>query len=280
MSKLYGLIGYPVGHSLSPAMHNDAFQRLKIDARYEAFAIEPTHFGESIEQLKQRGIEGFNVTIPYKVDIMEHLDEIDPLAQSIGAVNTVVKKNGRYIGYNTDGEGYATSLLQHLDGGLSAKNILIIGAGGAAKAIFYTLASHSDAPAAFFICNRTVAKAKELIAQLPFQIKAKAISIQEAEQRMGEIDVVINTTSVGMYPHVEQMPINIDLLGSHAIVSDIIYNPLETKLLSTAKQLGIRPHNGVGMFVLQGALAFEKWTGIFPNQEAMEQIVLNNLIEK
>lgn len=114
MKQLYGLIGYPVGHSLSPLMHNDAFENLGIDAHYEAIQIEPDSFKVEVEKLKKQQIKGFNVTIPYKVDIMDLLDEVDPLARAIGAVNTVVNQNGRYVGYNTDGDGYVASLLQHV----------------------------------------------------------------------------------------------------------------------------------------------------------------------
>ncbi|MGP6150975.1 shikimate dehydrogenase [Priestia flexa] len=280
MKQLYGLIGYPVGHSLSPLMHNDAFENLGIDAHYEAIQIEPDSFKVEVEKLKKQQIKGFNVTIPYKVDIMDLLDEVDPLARAIGAVNTVVNQNGRYVGYNTDGDGYVASLLQHVGGTLKDKAVAIIGAGGAAKAIFYTLASHKDSPSSFYICNRTVEKAQRLIDQLPFQANASAITLDEAEKKVDTFDVIINTTSVGMHPDVEDAPIDIQHIRPETIVSDIIYNPLETKLLKEAKQKQAYCHNGVGMFVLQGALAFEKWTGIVPDQKKMEQIVLKKLTEK
>ncbi|MBM7701448.1 shikimate dehydrogenase [Metabacillus iocasae] len=278
MSKLYGLVGYPVGHSLSPIMHNDAFQRLKINSYYHAFHIEPNQFSKAVEGLKALGVSGFNVTIPYKVDIMPLLDEVDSLAQAIGAVNTVVNDNGRYIGYNTDGQGYVASLVQALENdSLENKRILIIGAGGAAKAIFYTLAVHSQKPVEISICNRTVEKAELLIKHCPTHVPSFALSVQEAEEQLERFDVVINTTSVGMSPNIEETPLNLDLLKPGALVSDIIYNPFETKLLASAKAKGAQTHNGIGMFVLQGALAFEKWTGMFPNQQAMEAIVRDSL---
>ncbi|WP_110111413.1 shikimate dehydrogenase [Bacillus sp. CGMCC 1.16541] len=278
MNKLYGLVGYPVGHSLSPIMHNDAFQRLNVEGYYHPFQIEPTQFQKAIEGLKAIEIAGFNVTIPYKVKIMSFLDEIDPLAKAIGAVNTVVNENGRYIGYNTDGRGYVASLVQVLDyDSLANKRIVIIGAGGAAKAIFYTLAVHHERPAEISICNRTVEKAEHLIHHCPTSITSYALSVKEAEEQLDKFDIVINTTSVGMYPKTDDMPLNIDLLRSQAIVSDIIYNPFETKLLASAREKGAKTHNGIGMFVLQGALAFEKWTGTFPNQQAMEDIVVKSL---
>ncbi|MFP7733205.1 shikimate dehydrogenase [Priestia aryabhattai] len=279
MSTLYGLVGYPLGHSLSPLMQNDAFKRLNMDAYYEAFPIEPVHFESAIGQLKDKNIQGFNVTIPYKVDIMNHLDEVDPLAKAIGAVNTVVNQDGRYIGYNTDGEGYVTSLLKAVEGGLSKKRILIIGAGGAAKAIFYTIAAQHN-PDVITICNRTVEKAAVLANELPFSTKTEAMSISDAEKQLDTFDIIINTTSVGMYPNVDELPLALTLLQKAAVVSDIIYNPLKTKLLKEAEAKGAGTHNGVGMFVLQGALAFEKWTNVRPDEEAMEHIVLSTLTKR
>jgi shikimate dehydrogenase len=279
LSTLYGLVGYPLGHSLSPLMQNDAFKRLNMDAHYEAFPIEPVHFESAIGELKDKNIQGFNVTIPYKVDIMKHLDEVDPLAKAIGAVNTVVNQDGRYIGYNTDGEGYVTSLLKAVEGSLSQKRILIIGAGGAAKAIFYTIAAQ-HAPDVIAICNRTVEKAAVLANELPFSTKTAAMSISDAEKQLDTFDIIINTTSVGMYPNVDELPLALTFLQKEAVVSDIIYNPLKTKLLKEAEAKGAGTHNGVGMFVLQGALAFEKWTNVRPDEEAMEHIVLSTLTKR
>lgn len=281
MTQLFGLIGHPVGHSLSPAMHNDAFQRLGIDAHYQAFDIDPAQFGTAIQGLKALGIKGFNVTIPYKVDIMEHLDEIDPLAQAIGAVNTVCNVEGRYVGYNTDGEGYVKSLLQVVnEKELSAKNVLIIGAGGAAKAIFYTLASQIEQPNVIYLANRTVQKAEALIGACPIEVKAEAVSLLHAKELLQEVDIVINTTSVGMHPNIDEEPLDLQRVQEGAVVSDIIYNPLETKWLKNAGQAGAVAHNGVGMFIMQGALAFEKWTGRAPDTKAMEEIVLKHLNHK
>jgi shikimate dehydrogenase len=278
MKKLYGVIGYPVGHSMSPTMHNDAFERLSMDAYYHAFEIMPEKFAAAVEGLKAIDIAGFNVTVPYKVKIMDHLDEVDPLARAIGAVNTVVNEKGRYIGYNTDGEGYVTSLLQVLNEiDLKERRVLIIGAGGAARAIYFTLATYKHAPKQIDLCNRTVEKAKELIADNPASAASMALSIEEAEVSLPQYDIIVNTTSVGMHPHIEDTPLILQHVKKGALVSDIIYNPLETKLLKDAKNKGALIQNGIGMFVMQGALAFEKWTGKRPDIKAMESIVLNKL---
>ncbi|HWO97938.1 MAG TPA: shikimate dehydrogenase [Bacillus sp. (in: firmicutes)] len=281
MKKLYGVIGYPVGHSMSPIMHNDAFKRLNLESYYHAFEIVPDKFQTAIEGLKALDIEGFNVTIPYKVKIMEYLDEIDPLAKEIGAVNTVVNEKGRFIGYNTDGEGYVTSLLSALHKkDLTECAILIIGAGGAARAIYFTLATYKQLPKQIDLCNRTPAKAEELIAENPGPVVSNSLSIEEAEAALEKYDVIINTTSVGMHPYTDMSPLQLNRLKKGALVSDIIYNPLETKLLKDAKSRGAMTHNGIGMFVMQGALAFEKWTNKRPDIEAMEEIILKKLQNK
>ncbi|OOE05003.1 shikimate dehydrogenase [Anoxybacillus kestanbolensis] len=271
MLKLFGLIGCPVHHSLSPLMHNDAFQSLHIDAHYHAFHVEPHMLKEAVEGLKALQCAGFNVTIPHKTAVMEYMDELDETAKQMGAVNTVVNENGKWVGYNTDGEGFVRALCEQMNIELSGARILIIGAGGAARGIYFTLLKHEAA--AIDVCNRTMEKAEAFIQKE----RSAVYSLEQAEERLGAYDIIINTTSVGMYPHVDTMPISLQTLKTGTIVSDIIYNPLMTKFLQEAKEKGARVQNGVGMFVYQGALAFEKWTGIFPNTKRMEQLVIQQL---
>jgi shikimate dehydrogenase len=275
MRKLFGLIGCPVHHSMSPLMHNDAFEQTDIDAYYHAFHVEKEHLKDAVQGMKALGIAGFNVTIPHKTAIISFLDEIDEMALQIGAVNTVVNENGRLIGYNTDGEGFVRALREELNIELAGKRILLIGAGGAARGIYFSLARSKAA--CIDLCNRTVSKAEELINERTISVLSRAYSIHEAQQSLGNYDIIINTTSVGMYPNVEEMPLLLDNLKKGTIVSDIIYNPLETMLLKEAKRCGAITQNGVGMFVYQGALAFEKWTGIFPDTNRMKQIVIQQL---
>jgi shikimate dehydrogenase len=275
MEKLYALFGCPVHHSLSPLMHNDAFQRMNIAAHYHAFHVEPEHLQDAVAGVRALGIAGLNVTIPHKTAIMALLDDIDAEARRIGAVNTIVNENGRLIGYNTDGLGYVRALEEETNVDIQEKRILLIGAGGAARGIYFSLidrvAKRID------ICNRTVSKAKQLIEEGDAAVSSAAFSLSEAEQRLGEYDIVINTTSVGMYPNVEQMPLSLANLKEGTIVSDIIYNPLETKWLKEARERNAIVQNGVGMFIYQGALAFEKWTGVFPDVERMKKIVMEQL---
>lgn len=275
MKQLYGVIGNPIGHSLSPHMHNDAFAALGIDAHYHAFAIEEEKLEDAVKGFKAIGLSGFNVTTPHKVNIMKYLDEIDELARQIGAVNTVVNREGKLIGYNTDGIGYVRSLQSISNEPLNQKRILIIGAGGASRAIFFTLASMGVA--SVDIANRTLEKAAELIGSCSYSIQAKALTMQQAQERHHEYDIIIQTTTLGMYPHVQDTPLQPQQLKEGAIVSDIIYNPRQTALLQAAQQHGAVIQNGIDMFVYQGAMAFEMWTNRWPDVERMKKIVITKL---
>lgn len=275
MKTLYGVIGNPIAHSMSPLMHNDAFQQKGIDSHYHPFLVKEEELKKAVEALKVLGIRGFNVTIPHKTAIIPFLDEIDPLAKSIGAVNTVVRENDRFIGYNTDGLGFLQSLKESYPFPLDGKQVLIIGAGGAARAIFYSLASSGMKN--IDICNRTTARGEDIIKECPFACVSKALTLQEAEQEAGKYDIIIQTTSVGMYPETGAMPLNVTRIKDGAFVSDIIYNPFTTKIIDTFRHLGGRGENGIGMFVHQGALAFELWTGVKPDLDRMRNIVQQHL---
>ncbi|MCZ0756616.1 shikimate dehydrogenase [Anoxybacillus sp. J5B_2022] len=275
MKQLYGVIGCPIHHSLSPLMHNDAFQQLGIDAHYHAFHVEKEKLPAAIQGIKALGIAGVNVTIPHKTAVIPFLDEIDEMARRIGAVNTIVNENGRLIGYNTDGPGFVRALVEETKTDIQGKRILLIGAGGAARGIYFALANAEAEQ--IDICNRTKSNAEQLIEASDVSVASHAYSLEEAEARLSQYEIIINTTSVGLYPDVEAMPLSLMNMNENTVVSDIIYNPLETKWLKEARQKGAMVQNGVGMFVYQGALAFEKWTGIFPDVERMKQVVIQQL---
>ncbi|EJQ14869.1 shikimate dehydrogenase [Bacillus cereus] len=275
MKQLYGVIGNPIGHSLSPVMHNDAFEHLNMDAHYHAFLVEEAALGEAVKGLKALGISGFNVTTPHKVAIMEYLDEVAPLAEQIGAVNTVVHRDGKLIGYNTDGIGFVRALQSISKEPLQEKRILLLGAGGASRAIYFSLADVGVK--AIDIANRTRDKAENLVAGCLANVNSHALSLEHAAKAQGEYDIIIQTTTIGMHPHVEHTPLEIRSLKKGAIVSDIIYNPFETKILGDAKEQGAIIQNGIDMFVYQGALAFEMWTGCVPNIDRMKQLVMREL---
>ncbi|WP_066311891.1 shikimate dehydrogenase [Bacillus sp. FJAT-29814] len=274
MKKLYAVIGDPIGHSMSPTMHNDLFSFYGIDAQYLPFQVKPENLEAAVYGFKAIGAGGFNVTVPHKSDIIQYLDEVDELAASIGAVNTVVNAGGRLVGYNTDGPGFLKGLTTHYPQA-AGKKVLIIGAGGAARAIYFTLAKEN--PAAIDIANRTVDKAQKLIKECPYTNESRAYSLYEAESQLENYDLIIQTTMIGMAPKLAEQPLDLVNLKQQAMVCDIIYNPLETQFLRDAKQKGAMIQNGIDMFVFQGALAFEKWTGIFPNTTRMREIVLKQL---
>ncbi|MBA9025511.1 shikimate dehydrogenase [Peribacillus huizhouensis] len=274
MKKVYGVIGDPIAHSISPAIQNDAFTHQKLDCIYHPFHITPENLSDAVKGMKAIGIAGFNVTIPHKTTIIPYLDEVDELAATIGAVNTVSYQDGKYIGYNTDAMGFYKALSDQISN-LTEKKILVVGAGGAARAIYFTLLSAGTV--SVDIANRTIEKAESLIADCPFEKQSVALTLIQAEEKLADYDVIIQTTSKGMSPDLDAMPISIHNLSEGTFVSDIIYNPLETKLLKEAKQKGCDIQNGLDMLVYQAALAFQIWTGITPDTSRMKNIMRTTL---
>ncbi|MGV2938146.1 shikimate dehydrogenase [Mesobacillus sp. LC4] len=274
MKKLFGVIGDPIAHSMSPAMHNDLFELYGINAVYLPFHVSKENLEAAVKGLKALGVSGFNVTIPHKTEIIPHLDKVDPLARAIGAVNTVKNENGLLVGFNTDGPGFVKGL-EYLAADLGSRSALIIGAGGAARAIYFSMAQAGIEKIDLY--NRTAEKAKELVGSCPYEVESKVIDKETAEKSLADYQLIIQTTSIGMVPDTESLPLLPENLKQNTIVSDIIYNPLQTKFLKEAAKRGAAVQNGVGMFVFQGALAFEIWTGIFPDIERMEANVLRNL---
>lgn len=255
-------------------MHNDSFQRYDINAEFFAFHVKKESLHDAVKGFKAIHLAGFNITVPHKTTIMPFLDEIDPLAQAIGAVNTVVNDDGRFIGYNTDGSGFLEALKEEFPS-LENKNMLLIGAGGAARAIYFTMA-HAGVQS-IDIANRTLDKAEYLVQNCPYPVDSAVLRIEDAEENLSKYDLIVQTTSIGMHPDIDCSPICLDGIKKDAFVSDIIYTPLETKFLQDAKRNGAQTQNGIPMFAYQGALAFEKWTGILPDTERMQSIVLKHL---
>lgn len=276
LGKLYGLIGHPVEHSMSPCMHNKAFLQMQLEHQYHAFDIEPQRLADGIKALRLLNVSGFNVTIPHKVEIMKYLDDIDEEAVLIGAVNTVVNMEGRLIGYNTDGRGYVESLNSVLQLPLPENKVLVIGAGGAARAIITSMVLRGVKE--LHIINRTLEKARQIKANCDqFKTKIELYSLNDQELDLSVYDIIINTTSIGMFPRVDEIPLPLNQIRSGTICSDLIYNPLKTNWLQEAEQKGAIIHSGVGMFVQQGALAFELWTSRKPNIEEMTKTVMRQL---
>ncbi|AXI40172.1 MAG: shikimate dehydrogenase [Bacillaceae bacterium] len=277
MEQVYGVIGDPIGHSLSPLIHNDAFDYLNMNARYHAFQVKGEELEQAVKGMKALGIKGFNVTVPHKVSIIPFLDELDESAQLLHAVNTVKNEDGRLIGFNTDGYGFYLSLKEHIDNTNPRDlKVLLIGAGGAARAIYTTLAKEGFA--FIDIVNRTAERAHLLKENCSYETKGNVYSFQQLDQTSNEYDVIIQTTSIGMKPNIEEKPIELTgRVHGGTVVADIIYNPLKTMLLKEAEKLGLKTVDGVGMFVYQGACAFQIWTNVEPDVSRMKKLVYEKL---
>ncbi|MDN4074836.1 shikimate dehydrogenase [Fictibacillus terranigra] len=273
MKKLVGLIGYPVSHSMSPEMQNAAFQKSGLPFFYEKYEVHPDRLEEAVNDLRTKGFAGWNVTIPHKQAIMPFLDEISEGARKIGAVNTVVNEHGKLVGYNTDGAGFVKGLMRHVHFPIEHANVLIIGAGGASRAVAYALAQAG--PKSIVITNRTMEKARDIHNEC-LRKQDSVMGLEEAEASLSVFQIVINTTSIGM-KNDGSTPMDLSLLVPGTVLSDIIYNPFKTVFLQEGEERGAVIDNGVAMLVLQGALAFEKWTGVQPDVELMEKIVLEKL---
>jgi shikimate dehydrogenase len=272
---LFGVIGDPIRHSKSPIMMNRAFRETGVNGVYTAFHITADKLGDFIAGVRAMGIRGVNVTIPHKLDVMQYLDRIDESAAAIGAVNTIVNDNGVLTGYNTDGIGYVRSLKEEAEPQLAGKRIVVLGAGGAARGIVYALTK--EAPASITIANRTEQRAIELAASMNGETSVVGVGNDQLQQACAEADIIINTTPTSMFPSEEESPVDAAWLRSGAVASDIIYNPMMTKFLVEAERAGCRIHTGVGMFIYQGAYAFEYWTGLPAPTAAMRETVLEAL---
>lgn len=253
------LLGHPVAHSKSPEMMNRAFQEAGLPYIYAAFDVAPEKLGDAVRGLRALGVRGWNVTIPHKVAIMEWLDEVEETARAIGAVNTVVNDNGRLVGYNTDGAGYLHSLRDETGLDITAQRVLLLGAGGAARAVGHALATAGVRH--ITVANRTKEKAEELAAHLRQWTATDTVGLADLNRVMEETTLLVQTTSVGMHPHVDEIPIDPSCLHDRLIVSDLIYRPKWTRLLQEAKERGARIHFGLGMLLYQAVLAFEHWMG-------------------
>ncbi|UQZ37608.1 shikimate dehydrogenase [Paenibacillus sp. PK3_47] len=275
MDLLLGVMGDPIVQSKSPVMHGAALRALGIQGAYVPLHIRGGQLGEAMQAVRTLGFRGVNVTIPHKVAVMEYLDKLDESAVAVGAVNTVVNDNGVLTGYNTDGIGYVRSLKAEAVGDLSGTRILVLGAGGAARGIVSALLL--EKPEAVVIANRTADKAGELAGLYSSKGNVTGTGMADISGIIRSMDIVINTTSVGMFPYPDEMPMDPDLLHEGMVVSDLIYNPLETRLLTEGRKRGCIIHGGLGMFVYQGAYALEYWTGQTAPTEVMRQTIIDCL---
>ena len=276
-TRVCGVIGDPIEHTLSPIMHNAAFEALEIDYFYLAFKVKSAEVEDAIRGIRALSILGLNVTMPHKHAVTKYLDEIDPTGKATGSVNTILNKDGRLLGFNTDGVG-ALNALEQNGVELRGKKVLLLGAGGAAKAIAYTLSQEADE---LVILNRTPKPAAELADLLKQKFNKKIIADQLSpstiKENLADSDVLINATSVGMNPNANQTPVAPEWLKPDLAVMDIVYNPIETKLAKDAKAVGAKVVSGVEMLIYQGAASFEIWTACKAPVAVMRKAALNHL---
>jgi shikimate dehydrogenase len=274
-----GVIGDPIEHTLSPIIHNAAFESLKIDYIFLAFKVRAGEVENAMSGIRALNVHGLNVTMPHKNAVVKYLDQIDPTAKTIASVNTILNKDGRLLGFNTDGVGALNALEQN---GVKprGKKVLLLGAGGAAKAIAYTLSQEADH---LVILNRTTKQASDLADLLKQKfnkkINAGVLSPTVIKDNLVDANVLINATSVGMKPNANQTPIEPEWLKPDLAVMDIVYNPIETKLAKDAKALGATVVSGVEMLIYQGAASFEIWTACKAPVEVMRKAALNHLLK-
>lgn len=260
-TKVIALLGYPVEHSLSPLMHNTAFDYLGLDYCYVTFPVKDEMLQSAVMAIRALNMAGVNVTVPHKENVIPFLDEVDKEASAIGAVNTVLNKDGKLIGYNTDGKGFSESLLE-AGIEIKAKSILILGAGGASKAISFYLSEKAER---LYIYDIDLNKAERLTGDLG-SLGGGNVLFTDSLKNIPDMDIIINATPLGLKDS-DSIPVDISLIRAKQIIGDLIYK--ETPLLKEASKKGCKTFNGIGMLLWQGVFAFELWTGIRPPVDVM-----------
>lgn len=267
-TKITGLFGYPVEHTLSPAMHNAAFEALGLDYRYLPFRVAPAFLGSAVESVRALNMAGVNVTVPHKEAVIPFLDLVNEEAKFIGAVNTIVNDEGKLTGYNTDGRGFMKSLDEKgiVSGG---KKILIVGSGGASRAISYYLSERADQLCLFDI---SAERRDRLVSDLS-RIRKNVLSVAGLTS-VGGYDIIVNATPLGLKKD-DPQPFDVSALTKDQTVCDLIYK--KTPLLAYAEEKGCATVDGLGMLLWQGVLAFELWTKVTPPVEIMRAALLRGI---
>ncbi|TFF94614.1 MAG: shikimate dehydrogenase [Promethearchaeota archaeon] len=276
-TKVFCLIGHPVEHSMSPTMWNPALEELGLDYVYVAYDVHPDDLKKAVEGFRALDIKGINVTIPHKENIIPYLDEIEPIAKKMGAINTIKNEAGHLRARNTDAGGAKKSLI---DAGfaIAGTKVLILGAGGVSRALSFTLAEAAQQVVITDIVEEKATNlAREVQEKMDVNIIGKLSTERTIEEEISKADLLVNATPLGMYPKIDVSPIDKTLLHEDLFVFDVVYNPLQTKLIKEAKELGCNTLGGLDMLVNQGVLAFEWWTGKSPNSKLMKSKIIEFL---
>jgi len=272
MPQRLGIIGHPIGHSISPVFQQAALDAIGFDGAYEAWDVAPDGVGEFVAGLRAPGTLGINVTVPHKEAVIPFLDEVDDWASTAGAVNTIVNRDGRLTGHNTDGIGFLRALRDGAGFDPRGRDVLVLGAGGSARGVVYALARAGIAQ--LFIANRTLERAERLASiAIDSGVAAEAMVLSDAPGATREVSLIVNCTSMGMVhgPDEDGSPLSAADIPSTVLVNDLVYNPLETPLLREAARAGAATLGGIQMLVYQGAASFEMWTGVEAPVEVMRR---------
>jgi shikimate dehydrogenase len=276
-TKICAVIGNPIAHTLSPLIHNTAFREKGLNYLYVAFQVG--NLKEAIAGVRALGICGLSVTIPHKIEVMKYLDEVDPLAHAIGSVNTVVNSGEKLTGYNSDGPG-ALKALKDNGVKLNSAKVIIIGSGGAARAIAFTLARDGKLAGLTILgilADQTEGLIKDIKTKIGFKVEGGLIEKNRLRESLREADILVNCTPVGMHPRLEESPVEKDYLKKGLMVFDIVYNPLKTRLLRDAEERGCMILPGTEMFLNQAAIQFKLFTGVEPPIESMRNVLMKQL---
>jgi shikimate dehydrogenase len=268
---LVAVFGHPVGHSLSPRMHNAAFRAQNVDMVYLAFDVHPDRLRQAVEGLRALGMRGANVTLPHKEEVVALLDLMDPTAARLGAVNTIVNDRGSLIGHNTDVAGFRAAMRKVHPQGAQGLRCLVVGAGGAARAVVAALIE--DRAAEIWIHNRTRQRAVALCESATIWGASRCEVAAAADLRglAQGVDLLVNATSVGLSPTVKESAVPVDIVDSHHLVLDVVYGPRPTALVATAAARGAVALDGREMLVMQAADSYRLWTGLEPPLQAMRE---------
>lgn len=275
---LLGLFGNSLKHSLSPVMQNATLQELRLNYVYLPFEVLPGCLGEAVEAIRALNIRGVNVTIPYKEKVIPYLDDLSEEAAACGAVNLISNEKGHLVGYNTDGKGFVSALLE--EGVSISGQVLIIGAGGAARAVAYELARQGIRQLDFLDIDyeRAADLSEFIVNSTGCSSSARLMNEEDFDLLSSSAAIIVNCSPVGMHPFTEESPVKkIDSCGKNTVLCDLIYNPLETRFLRIGKECGLKTVNGLGMFVHQGALSLEILLNVNPPLDYMKEVVLYQL---
>jgi len=259
-TRVYGIFGHPVEHTFSPGMHNAAFAKLRMDACYVPFAVNPAHLKDAVNAVAALGLCGLNITVPHKEKVLARLDDLSEEARLIGAVNTIQIQDGKLIGHNTDGRGFIRSLRENAGFNPRGKTFLLIGSGGAARAVGFSLALAGAQKIIFFDVDAKKAGTLARDIRKKTGIDAQTVAVGALAPSAAAADCLINATPLGLKKD-DPLPLKKEFIQKKHLVCDLVYNPAETALLKAAKARGAGRLPGIGMLLYQGVIAFEIWTG-------------------